>query len=289
MARLDVSLLGPFQVTHDATPLSGFAYDKVRALLAYLVVEADRPWRRETLAGLLWPDQDDRSARHSLSQALFSLRKALGERDADSPLLLVTSDTVQLNSDAGLSSDLRRFTELLDACERHPHRDVGRCRACARRIEAAVDLYRGDLLEGFTLPDSVLFDEWLLVRREQARERVLMALGRLANFFETRGAWEQAARSARRLIALDPWREDAVRQLMRQLAWSGQRPSAIEQFDRFEERLADELGVEPEQETLELVARIRQGRETRPAQPARQMVEHCYQCANEATNGARRL
>jgi hypothetical protein len=100
MARLDVSLLGPFQVTRDATPLSGFAYDKVRALLAYLVVEADRPWRRETLASLFWPDQDDRSARHSLSQALFSLRKAIDDRDADSPLLLVTSDTVQLNSDA---------------------------------------------------------------------------------------------------------------------------------------------------------------------------------------------
>ncbi len=267
MARLDVSLLGPFQVTRDAMPLSGFAYDKVRALLAYLVVEADRPWRRESLTGLLWPDQDDRSARHSLSQALFSLRKALAVRDADSPLLLVTSDTVQLNSDAGLSSDLYAFTALLDVCDRHPHRDAIRCRACARRIEQAVDMYRGDLLEGFTLPDSVLFDEWLLVRREQARERVLVALGRLTQFFEERGASDQAARCARRLIALDPWRESAVRQLMRQLAWSGQRASAVEQFDRFRQRLEDELGVEPEQETLDLLARIRQGRETRPARP----------------------
>jgi predicted ATPase/DNA-binding SARP family transcriptional activator len=267
MARLDVSLLGPFQVTRDATPLSGFAYDKVRALLAYLVVEADRPWRRETLASLFWPDQDDRSARHSLSQALFSLRKAIDDRDADSPLLLVTSDTVQLNSDAALSSDLRVFTALLDACDRHPHRDAIRCRACARRIEQAVDLYRGDLLEGFTLPDSVVFDEWLLVRREQARERVLVALGRLTEFFEGRGASEQAARCARRLIALDPWREDAIRQLMRQLAWTGQRAGAVEQFERFQQRLREDLGVEPEQETLDLLARIRQGQETRPEQP----------------------
>ena len=268
MSRLEVSLLGPFHVVRDAAPLSGFAYDKVRALLAYLVVEIDRPWRRETLAGLLWPDQDERAARHSLSQALWSLRRALDDRDVDLPLLLVTSDTVQLNAAAGIESDLHVFTELLNACERHPHRDAGRCRACARRIAQAVDLYRGDLLEGFSLPDSVLFDEWLLVRREQARERVLAALGRLARFLEARGEWEQAASHARRLIALDPWREDAVRQVMRLLAWSGQRAAALEQFGRFRQRLAEGLGVEPELETTDLLARIRQGIETGPAKPA---------------------
>src|SRR4051812_11962654 len=116
-ARLDIALLGPIQVTRDGAPVAGFAYDKVRALLAYLVVEADRPWRRETLAALLWPDQDERAARHSLSQALFSLRRSLGDRDPDNPLLLVTSDTVQINPAAIEHSDLRQFTTLLDACD----------------------------------------------------------------------------------------------------------------------------------------------------------------------------
>ncbi|MDQ3547381.1 MAG: tetratricopeptide repeat protein [Chloroflexota bacterium] len=264
MPRLEVSLLGAFQVNRDATPVSGFAYDKVRALLAYLVVENDRPRRREELAALLWPDQDDRAARHSLSQALFRLRRALDDSDASTPLLLVTSDTVQLNPAAGLRSDVEDFSDLLDACAAHPHREAGRCRACARRLELALHLYRGDLLEGFSLPDSVIFDEWSLVQREHLREQALAALGRLAAFREGRGELERAAASARRLVALDPWREDTVRQLMRLLAWSGQRASALDQFERFRRRLADELGAEPEGETIALLERIRQGSETRP-------------------------
>ncbi|PKO20769.1 MAG: hypothetical protein CVU38_18325 [Chloroflexi bacterium HGW-Chloroflexi-1] len=56
MVRLSLSLLGPFQVMLDGEPATGFESNKVKALLAYLAVEADRPHPRETLAGLLWPD-----------------------------------------------------------------------------------------------------------------------------------------------------------------------------------------------------------------------------------------
>ena len=56
MTLLSVRTLGPFQVLLDGEPVTGFDSDKVRALLAYLALEADRPHRREKLAGLLWPD-----------------------------------------------------------------------------------------------------------------------------------------------------------------------------------------------------------------------------------------
>ena len=62
MARLFISLLGSFQVTLDGTPVTALESDKVRALLAYLAVEADRPHRRDRLTGLLWPEQPDRAA-----------------------------------------------------------------------------------------------------------------------------------------------------------------------------------------------------------------------------------
>ena len=80
MPRLRLSFLGPFQVTLDGRLVSSFEADKVRALLAYLAVEAGRPTPREALAGLLWPDYPERSAHTNLSNALSSLRSILGDR-----------------------------------------------------------------------------------------------------------------------------------------------------------------------------------------------------------------
>ena len=89
MARLTISLLGSFDAKLDEQPVTALITGKVRALLAYLVVEADRPHRRETLAGLLWPDYPERSARTNLRNTLSNLRTAIGDRDATPPYLLV--------------------------------------------------------------------------------------------------------------------------------------------------------------------------------------------------------
>ncbi len=77
MAHLSIRVLGPFQVSLDGEPVSGFASDKVRALLAYLALSPDRPHRREALAGLLWPEFPERSARTNLRNALANLRGRL--------------------------------------------------------------------------------------------------------------------------------------------------------------------------------------------------------------------
>ena len=82
MPQLSISLLGPFQVTLDGEPVTTFDSDKGRALLAYLAMEADRPHRRESLAGLLWPDWPERSARKNLSNALYNLRQVIRDQDA---------------------------------------------------------------------------------------------------------------------------------------------------------------------------------------------------------------
>jgi hypothetical protein len=62
----------------EGTTISRFRGDKVRGLLAYLAVEADRPHARATLAALFWPEQPDALALGNLSQALTRLRAALG-------------------------------------------------------------------------------------------------------------------------------------------------------------------------------------------------------------------
>lgn len=83
MRRMTIRVLGPFEVTIAGAPVTSFAYAKVRALLAYLAVERQHPHPRAELATLLWPEQPDRTARGSLSQALTTLRTALGDKSAE--------------------------------------------------------------------------------------------------------------------------------------------------------------------------------------------------------------
>jgi DNA-binding SARP family transcriptional activator len=85
MARLALSLLGSFTATLDGALITTFESHKVRALLAYLAAETDRPHRRETLATLLWPDWPQQSAMSNLRYALADLRKNIGDRNAQPP------------------------------------------------------------------------------------------------------------------------------------------------------------------------------------------------------------
>jgi DNA-binding SARP family transcriptional activator len=109
LARLRISLFGNFEVILDGRPLIRFGTDKTRALLVYLVVEADRMHRRAHLAGLLWPDLPESAAHHNLSQSLLLLRRALGEKTAALPFLLASWQTLCFNPDSDYSLDMATF------------------------------------------------------------------------------------------------------------------------------------------------------------------------------------
>jgi DNA-binding SARP family transcriptional activator len=155
-----------------------------RALLAYLVVEAERPHQRDELVGLLWPELPDTTARTNLHQALANLREAIGDARARPPFLLVTRDTIQLNPASDYELDVAAFTALLAACESHAHRQLERCRSCAARMEQAISLYRGDFLAGFSVGESAPFEEWQLRQRgrpsclEQPRPHACLSVDR---------------------------------------------------------------------------------------------------------------
>lgn len=255
MARLSLFLLGPFQATLDEQPITSFESVKVRALLAYLAVEADRPHRREQLAGLLWPEQPDRAALGNLRYALANLRQALGDTSAalsashtaTPPFLLVTRDTIQFNP----ASD--HWLDVADFGLR-----ISELQSAIRNLQSAIELYRGRFLDGFSV-DSAAFEEWALLWRERIDRQVLAALQRLAALHEQRGEYEPAQAYARRQLELEPWREEAHQQLMRLLAFDGQRSAALAQYQACRRLLAEELGVAPARETTELYERIRDG------------------------------
>lgn len=273
MPHLAVSLLGPLRVEAGGRPVTSLRYAKARALLAYLATEQDRPHRRATLADMLWPDRDEQAARHDLSQALWTLQRAVGghttcSAQAVDPLFELSRDTVSLVSGAHCWVDVAAFVAALDSCERHHHRAADRCDRCGRQMEEAVALYRGDFLSDLCLPDSAPFEEWAASTRSSLRQRVLAALLELIDWHEQRGDGDEAIRAGRRLMELEPWHEEGHRRLLRALAMSGQRSAALAEHERFRQIVAQDLGCAPDAETTALVEGIRQGRLT-SRQPAR--------------------
>src|SRR5262245_56821996 len=208
MARLSLSLLGAVQVSLDRAAVTTFDSDKVRALLIYLAVEAQQPHRRETLVGLLWPESAEGAARRSLNQALYNLRRAIGDQTATPPYFHIRREALQFNIASDHVLDVATFTRLLDACNTHQHQRIETCSACAQRLEQAAGLYRGSFLDQFSLADSEAFEEWTHIKREALHRRALQTLAQLAGHHEERGEYEAARRYAARQLELDPWREE---------------------------------------------------------------------------------
>lgn len=246
MPTLQISFFDGIHVQLDGETLT-LAYDKVRALLAYLAIESDKPLRREILIGLLWPEQTEKEARHSLSQALLKLRQAI---DPDNSVVLANRHTVQLNPEAKIELDTAVFTITLHQCQTHQHAQPELCEDCMVRRETAVSLYSGPFLAGLSLPDAPTFEQWQTQQREQFQRQALAALSILSTYHEKRGELQQAIAYAERQLALEPWQEETHRQLMRLMLYNGQRSRAIAQYLSCVQLLDEELGVPPSSETV---------------------------------------
>ncbi|MCE7981157.1 MAG: hypothetical protein DYG89_08200 [Caldilinea sp. CFX5] len=260
MIVVQLRTFGAFEVSLSATTVTAFPTDKIRALLVYLAVEQSRAHRREALAALFWPDIDQALAMNNLRVTLHRLRETLDKAQPGmgSALIESTRQTLQLNS-ALITTDVATFQRLLTACTGHAHVDLHQCVACRARLAEAVDLYRGELLTGFGLADAPAFEEWLLLRRENLHQRAIAALHTLVQAYEAQGDDERAHHYASRQLLLDPSREETHRQLMRNLARRGLRTEALAQFETCRRLLREQLAVDPDPETLALVAQIRAG------------------------------
>ena len=172
MSQLRIELLGTFQVLQNGRSLTTFRSDKIRGLLAYLAVESGRPHRRASLAGLLWPEMDDRKALTNLRLSLHRLCQTLG---AACTALQIDRHTVCLDARA-VWVDVLDFEQAFTAVSQHNHSRLAECPDCMRQLETAVALYRGDFLPGFFLSETAAFDEWVTARREWLLQKTSQAL-----------------------------------------------------------------------------------------------------------------
>ncbi|MEJ2556771.1 MAG: BTAD domain-containing putative transcriptional regulator, partial [Anaerolineae bacterium] len=252
MARLALYLLGSPRIERDGEVVE-LSRRKAVALLAYLAVTGSSH-SRDTLATLFWPEQDRSAARGGLRRVLAELKKALG-----AGWLEVDRECVALNQAADVWLDVGQFQDRLAECRMHAHPEQEVCSECLPRLKESVTLYGDDFMAGFTLRDSISFDDWQFFQSESLRNDLASALERLARAHSRRGEYEQAISYARRWLALDPLHEPAHRRLMQLYAWSGQRAAAFRQYDECERVLKKELNASPEEETTTLIEQINAG------------------------------
>lgn len=257
MARLNLFLLGAPRVELDGKPID-LSRRKVLAILIYLAVTR-QPQRRDTLATLFWPESGQEAARASLRRELFTLTSALGEGWIESD-----REGVALADNAPISLDVTAFRQHLTACRSHGHAPDEVCAACLEPLTAAVALYQGDFLAGFTLSDSPEFDDWQFFHADTVRRELADALEKLVRLHRQRGEYDAAITYARRWLLIDALHEPVHRMLMQLYAWAGQQAAALRQYQECVRLLNEELGVEPEPETIALFEAIRARRLPEP-------------------------
>jgi predicted ATPase/DNA-binding SARP family transcriptional activator len=252
LSQLTIYLLGAPQIDIDHLPVE-VDTRKAIALLAYLVINP-QTHQREALSTLLWPDADASHGRAALRRTLSTLIKAL-----DGPYLETGRDQISLQAEAPVRVDVSEFQRLAAGCDVHHGAPQESCLACQETLARAAELYRGDFMEGFSLRDSALFDDWQFFQADNLRRELATVLQKLANFQAGQGQFASAIAYARRWLALDPLLEDAQRLLIQLYAWSGQRNAALRQYRECVRILEQELGVSPLEETTRLYQTVLEG------------------------------
>ena len=211
------------------------AYRRRMALLSILAVARGRPVGRERLIGLLWAEHPADAARHTLSEALYVLRKDLAD-----DLFVAVGDEIALNR-AVMGSDVADFEEAIESL--HP--------------EDAVRAYGGPLLDGFYVSDAPEFERWVDGERARLAAAYARALETLAAAAEAGGDALGAAQWWRRLAAHDPYSSRVALRLVNALDAAGDRVAALRFAGTHAALMREELGADPDPELARLVERLR--------------------------------
>jgi predicted ATPase/DNA-binding SARP family transcriptional activator len=242
---LEIRTFGGFSLGVDSRTVQDIGSRKAEAILVYLAMEA-RTLNRNVLKTLLWPESSEEHASTSLRVELSILRKRLGD------YLEISRDAIKLKEGARIYLD---------------HSDLMEKLACGQ-IEQALEIYRGDFLEGFQIRDSAAFEDWMRWEQERARASFLRALyAAISTAIESEN-YLKGQIFTKRLLELEPLDEIAHRKSMLLLALDGQRAAALGQYETCRAILQEELEAEPSPETQTLYAKILDGERPENLEPA---------------------
>jgi DNA-binding SARP family transcriptional activator len=251
MTSMRLELLGDLLIRSADGSLATIGSKKSQALLAYLAIKPGQHVSREKLAGLLWSSTGPDQARQSLRQTLSSVRKDLSHIAPDHKLLIEESDLLSL--DGSVSCDVAEMESLIA---------VGTEEA----LKKAIDLYRGDFLDGFSINEE-RFDQFVTGERDRLHRVALRAHAQLVEL-QAKHALDDAIGTAQASLRLDVLQEPMHRTLMRLYLQSGDVVEALQQYESCAKVLKRELRIEPDAETKALQREIVQLRARRGEQTA---------------------
>jgi DNA-binding SARP family transcriptional activator len=251
MPPLSVRLFGKFCVQRHEKVVIGIEACKLQELFSYLLIFRSSPHPRESLAGLLWGDSSTSQSKKYLRQALWQLQSALappGKGRGRFPVLSVDPDSVSLNPMREVWLDVAEFERVFSIVKEvaGQHLDP----ELAKMVEQAVELYRGDLLEGW-------YQDWCLCERERLQSHYLIMLDKLLSYCEASHKFDTGLNYGLRVLRYDRARESTHRRLMRLYYLAGDRTAALRQYEHCADALNEELGVKPAKRTVALYEQMR--------------------------------
>lgn len=237
---LQVRLLGQFDIRADGKPIS-IPSRAGQSLFAYLILNASTPYRREKLAGLIWPDTSDENARRNLRQELWRIRRALANvQSTQVEYILAQEISLAFNAQADYWLDVT-------ALEQPPAAEES-----SSDLASRLTLYRGELLPGF-------YDDWAVLERDRLHGVFEHRMQKLMQCLIREQRWTSVLEWCERWIAFGQTPEPAYRALMVAFAALGDKAKVVATFERCKAALEKELGVEAAEETQALCDQLTRG------------------------------
>ena len=236
---LEVRVLGTFEVKHKQKQIS-IPSRPAQSLFAYLILHAGIPHRREKLAGLLWPDSLEETARDNLRHALWRVRKAL-ESGSSTRFLQADDLTISFKSSSEYWLDVKELGDISG-------------NASSDELIAVLSQYRGELLPGF-------YDEWVTSEREHLNSLFEHHMARLMSLLQEENRWLDIIDWGERWIKLGQKPESAYRALMSAHAAKGDMSKVAATYERCVDSLK-EFGIKPSEQTVQLYQNLKAGKVT---------------------------
>jgi DNA-binding SARP family transcriptional activator len=246
MSQIRIALLGKFCLEINGSRINKIESKKAEELFIYLLVHQDRPHHRDHIADILWGEIAPEQSKSYLRKTLWQLLSFLKLYQCGD-LVLTDENWIQLNADSELILDIHEIQKAFNISKGKMGRELEEGQFT--KLQHAVEMYRGDLLEGW-------YQDWCIFARERLQYQFLVIVDKLMDYYEDKRLYDASIRYGETIIRYDRAREHTHRHLMRLYYLSGDRTSALRQYKNCVEALREELDVKPDHQTQLLYASI---------------------------------